>query len=234
VRLTKRLLAGALSAGMVVLLAPEAKASNVAVNFQSSMSATCVGGSYGFADSCEVIRFGLHVPAQQTTTTYIQNQQLHNEVINWHDSDIRGATQLSSDGDLWTFGSALKIWNTNTVFFGGATNLWDVHVSGDELEISETAMGGNWADASLTLYFDLHMSTWQANRADIGVISYGANGQTREVDGQRTATWSAAGTVVPEPTTMILLGSGMLGLVGVVRRRRRNEETGLDTDLEGI
>lgn len=42
--------------------------------------------------------------------------------------------------------------------------------------------------------------------------------------------FAATGQVVPEPARMILLGTGLLGIAGAARLRRRNEELKIESE----
>lgn len=56
--------------------------------------------------------------------------------------------------------------------------------------------------------------------SNIWLVSFGDSGTSLEVDVTREGTITTPATVVPVPAAVWLFGSGLLGLVGVARRRR--------------
>lgn len=121
---------------------------------------------------------------------------------------------FSGDASLWKFGSLVKVVDSHgtdvTASFTGA-----VDAAGLVLTANSPA-----ALLSEPLSLLVNMDSWSSsNDLGMGVLTYTANGELAEpFDGKDL--WSTSGTVTPEPSTFVLLATGLIGLFGVVRKRK--------------
>lgn len=128
--------------------------------------------------------------------------------------------RLFADGaSLWRFGSVLEIVDGGGNIVTGSF-LWGI--AGDELTLSAGALLPPFLFAE-PLTLTVQMASFDPSGNFLyGNVDYTANGETDPVfDGN--GFFSTAGTVTPEPGTVFLLGTGLLGLTGAAWRRRKKE-----------
>lgn len=97
------------------------------------------------------------------------------------------------------------------------TDTWQGAITSSGLLEGRLSSSGAFVWSPIT--FRVEFSTYKSTLA--GVEGWTYSGQALDAEGQ---VYSYGGTAVPEPVSMLLLGSGLLGIGGVVVRRRREEE----------
>ena len=127
------------------------------------------------------------------------------------------------DGIAAKFAGSLGLqpWNVDDGSDGGGTGLWDVFTTGSNTNRNQgpftpgfTVTGSNLVDAA--------GGTWTGTLVSAGNIggSWGDFNMTQYSE-VFDITIKSATTVIPVPAAVWLFGSGLIGLVGVARRRKK-------------
>jgi hypothetical protein len=179
-------------------LSREAQAQSV--NLNSSMQASCLNAA------CSVIKFVLLIP-----------NQVKNSIS--YTSPLVNTISIFALRPLFEFGSVLGVWNGGGSLIPGT---WSSTIdTSDPFSTSvEVAIAGGTYENE-PIWLEVGMTTADAsNLFTPGALTYTANGQVW--NGTGPEHFSTGGQVTPEPISMVLMGTGLLGL-GAARRRKRFE-----------
>jgi hypothetical protein len=206
-------MSGVLCAALLVGVAAEARAE---LNLNSSVKAQCIGGMYSLT-TCEVLRFTLDIPDPQIPA-------------NTTPPAVPGTSYSGFGVSQFTLESLNAFWRFDSLKDASPGDWSTVITSDSEFQIyrSEANSTGTAGFPLAPIYFDVLMSIAQSELVNVA-IEYTAGGLAMGPNGMGVNTrhaFSAGGLVstVPEPMSMLLLGSGLAGIAGARRRRNRSAE----------
>lgn len=202
-----------LLAGMIALAGTPSTAL-ASLEFNSSMSARCVATA---GDPCTLVEFTLNIADYQSVGANTYSDVWVN--------DVSVATHNASQ---WAFNEVVRVWDDVADLYNPTTGMddWTVdYRTAGGLKIKANTGGG--VEAIAPVYLLVQMDVF-STPDKFSAMTYAAGGYAYEINGADYpvgADYSTSGTVTPEPVSLVLMGSGLMG-VAAARRRRRQAEIG--------
>lgn len=157
----------------------------------------------------------------------------------WGGIDVSNAQVFGVNPELeWSFtqlfdGFAVQAGAATTGAGGG---IWGCAGPGAGGKYLRTCDGGQYANEFVEFTFNTTADSWNTVPMTVSFAMRGQSGEEAGVSyrcsedaqggsGQGGCAWDGGGSndsTVPEPVSMVLLGSGLLGLAGIRSRRRRD------------
>lgn len=167
------------------------------VEASDELNSSMTAWCVGAGGSCDIVEFELQIFGPEPT---------------YYMKDIQIEGVLGS----WEFGAVNNVWSA------GNPVTWSANVSGDDLILS-LDNDVPWDAAPIRVQVTMSQS---GSMDDLMAIYYTANGYTSPNSiSQGFFSTSGNVTTVSEPITAAILGAGLLGLLGVGRRREGHLET---------
>jgi hypothetical protein len=148
------------------------------------------------------------------------------------------------DGMLLSDGNDFEVTSVSSLFVNGVAvapptevfSMDDIYVLGTHSP-AEVSLDGSYMNLYLVGDLDvLAFAVGDQTAADFGFPAVGATtgyGGSNFFEVYSSADWSASLGAVPEPGSFALLGTGVLGLAGVVRRKLRPCDVSVDIEDGG-
>lgn len=176
---------------LAVLMLALAGPAHASLDMKSSMTASCSN------EACDEITFRLAVPDQDGyTNAFVDIIRI---------KALKEFFQFDAVLDIWHYVDGVK----KTLSW--TPQLYD-DVTNPEIEIAMSS----GLPAAEPIYLRIRFVSADAAHLTDGSVQYTANGIMG--DG---SSFSTQGQVTPEPVTMLLMGTGLMGVAGAARRRRK-------------
>ena len=173
-----------------------ARPAHASIEMKSSMTAACTTAA------CDLITFVLSVPDQGVYTNAMV------DIIRIR--VLRSFFEIGAVQEIWHYVDGVK-----------QTLSWNSTYTSDPWNPEVAIAMSSGLHAAQPIYLNLSFNSADGSHLTDGSVQYFANGAALNTMTGAGEDFSAGGQVTPEPITMILMGTGLLGVGGASRRRRK-------------